>query len=91
LSSCTGQSPGHVGEPRDEPRDGPRDADAHRIDLAHAGLVEKCLDDVVEAVEIERGVLADHTRARPVAVRLIETHQRLGAPDVGGQQHRPII
>ena len=65
----------------------PGHADAYGIELPYAGFVEKGLDDVIQTVEVEGDVLADDARSRPLAVLLVQAHQRLRAPDVGGEQH----
>ena len=85
------RQPWHVGEPCHQAGNRSRDTDTDGVNLAHAGVIEKGRDDVVEAVEVERRVLAHHAGPWPLAVGLEEAHQGLGAPDVGGQQHRHII
>src|SRR6185503_7146271 len=79
--------PRHIGHARDETRDGAGNADAHGIDAARAGFVEKCRDDFVEIVEVERGVLADDLRLGPLASLAEKPDQGLGAPDVRRKQH----
>ncbi len=68
--------PGHVRQPRDQPGDRSGDADADGVHRARAGLVEEGLDDVVEAVEVERA----RTRGRSA------TGRRLRAPRASAGQ-----
>ena len=85
-----------VGEPRDigqagdESRTGRR-SPAHGIDVAASRLVEERLHEIVEAVEVERGVFAPHRRHRPITLRPEQTEQTFRPSYIAGQDHGEII
>ena len=51
------------------------------------GLFQKGLDDVVEAVEIRRGELADDRGDGPLGVLPEEPQEGFGSPDIAGEKH----
>src|SRR5690606_18851179 len=79
--------PWRAGQPCDAAIDRSGDAGAQGVYRIAPRLVEKRLDEFLEALEVDRHVLARDDGDGPIGVVLEQAHQRLRSSDIGRQQH----
>ena len=84
--------PGDVGQAGDQAGHRARGADARGVHGLIADVVEERVHHLAEAVEVERGELADDERPRALGRAVPEeSEQSLRAADVTGEEHGDMI